>query len=70
MNGIMTIALSGIHTATDRFAASANRVVGDPRADLPAEIVEEKLAATQFKANVAVIRTADRMMKSLLDILA
>jgi flagellar basal body rod protein FlgC len=67
---IMAIALSGIQAATRRFSASAQRVVSDPRSDLAGEIVEEKLDAAALKANVAVIRTADDMTESLLDILA
>jgi flagellar hook protein FlgE len=38
--------------------------------DLAAELVQQKLAAIEFKANVAVIKTADQMTKAALDILA
>ena len=53
------IAASGIAGATERFAASAARTAADPLADLAGET-----------ANVAVLKTADEMYGSLLDILA
>ena len=69
MNDIFSIALGGINTATKRFEASATRVAQDPHADLAAELVDQKLSEVAFKANVAVIKTANEMQKSLLDIL-
>jgi flagellar basal body rod protein FlgC len=64
------IAASGIAGATGRFAASAARTAADPLADLAGETVERMTAETAFKANVAVLKTADEMYGSLLDILA
>ena len=64
------IAASGIAGATERFAASAARTARDPLADLAGETVERMTAGTAFKANVAVLKTADEMYASLLDILA
>jgi flagellar basal body rod protein FlgC len=64
------IAASGIAAATDRFAASAARTARDPLADLPGEIVERVTSEAAFKANVAVMKTADDMYGALLDILA
>ena len=69
MNDVYSIALGGIQTATKRFEASATRVAQDPHADLAAELVDQKLAEYAFKANVTVIKTANRMSKALLDIL-
>jgi flagellar basal body rod protein FlgC len=69
MNDVTSIALSGIRSATARFEASATRVVQDPHADLAAEFVDQKLSEFAFKANVAVLKTANEMSKSLLDIL-
>lgn len=63
------IAASGIAGATERFAASAARTAADPLADLAGETVERMTAETAFKANVAVLKTADEMYGSLLDIL-
>ncbi len=64
------IAASGIAGATERFAASAARTAADPFADLAGETVERMTAETALKANVAVLKTADDMYGSLLDILA
>lgn len=68
MSDISSIALAGMRGATDRFTASAARVASDPNADLVGEIVAQKAAAVSFKANVAVLKTAHAMSKSLLDI--
>ena len=69
MTDIASIALAGIRSATTRFEASASRVAQNPHADLAAELVDQKLAEFAFKANVAVLKTANEMTKSLLDIL-
>jgi flagellar basal body rod protein FlgC len=67
---VMAIALGGLNAAVNRFAASANRVVSERNADLPAELVAQKMAETDFLANLKVIETARRMEKRALDILA
>lgn len=64
------IAAAGIAGASDRFAASAARTARDPFADLAGETVERMTAEAALKANVAVLKTADDMYGSLLDILA
>jgi len=69
MNDISSIALGGIRAATARFEASASRVAQNPYADLPVELVDQKLAEFAVKANAAVLKTANEMTKSLLDIL-
>ena len=69
MSEIFSIATSGIASATNRFEASAKRVAQNPQADLAGEIVKQKQAATDVEANIAVLKTADKMMKSILDIL-
>jgi flagellar hook protein FlgE len=38
--------------------------------DLAAELVQQKLAAIEYKANVSVLKTADQMAKAALDIFA
>lgn len=70
MNGIMSIAFSGLQASTARFEKSASRTVTDKNADLAAESDARKMAENEFRANLAVIKAADRMMKSALDILA
>jgi hypothetical protein len=69
MSDIFSIAAAGITAATNRFEASAKRVAQDPSADLGSEIVEQKLAGVEVEANIAVLKTADKMTKSILDIL-
>ncbi|QDH72618.1 flagellar hook protein FlgE [Brevundimonas sp. M20] len=64
------IAASGIADASARFAASAERTARAPLADLAGESVERIQAETAFRANVSVLKTADAMYGSLLDILA
>lgn len=66
----IAIAAAGIAGATERFAASAARTARDPLADLAGETVERMTAKTAFSANIAVLKTADEMYGSLLDILA
>ena len=70
MSDLMSTALAGLNAATQRFDASAKRVVSDKDADLPTELVTQKLSEIEFEANLNVMRAADRMMKRTLDILA
>lgn len=70
MGDIASIAAAGINASTARFEASAKRVAQDPRADLAKELVSQKFATADFEANIAVIKSADAMTTSLLDILA
>ena len=64
------IAAAGIASATARFEASARRTAADPLADLAGESVERLGAELALKANVAVLKTADDMTGTLLDMLA
>ncbi|MDB5468574.1 MAG: protein of unknown function domain protein [Caulobacter sp.] len=66
-------ATAGLMAATQRLDASARRTASwglDSNVDLAKEVVEQVQAKTAFKANVAVIRTADEMTGVLLDMLA
>jgi hypothetical protein len=67
---VFAIAAAGIADASARFAASAERTARDPLADLAGETVERVGAEIALKANVSVMKTADQMYGSLLDILA
>jgi flagellar basal body rod protein FlgC len=69
MSDIFSIAAGGIAAATNRFEASAKRVAEYPQANLAGEIVDQKLAGVAVEANIAVLNAANRMAKSLLDIL-
>lgn len=70
MQGALPIAAAGLMAAQSRFDASARRTAAAPLDDLAGETVERLSAKTAFSANAAVVRTADEMTGSLLDILS
>lgn len=70
MNSVTAISLAGLQSAAARLQQSAERVASDQNADLPKEIVEQKMAEYAFKANLIALRTANEMTKQMLDILA
>ena len=70
MTNIASVATAGIAANTAQFEASAKRVAANPSADLPSELVTQKMAQIGFEANVSMLKRADEMTKSLLDILA
>lgn len=64
-----SIAAAGIISAVQRLDASAARTASRPLDNLAGETVERLQAATAVKANAAVLRAADEVSRSLLDIL-
>ena len=71
----ISIAAGGMQRAADRFEASAARVARSGTGlggeiDLATEMVDVMMAETDFKASAKLIRVADEMAGSLLDILA
>ncbi len=66
----LPIAAAGLLDAASRFDASARRTATAPLDNLVKETVERVEAKTAFSANAAVIRTADEMTGTLLDMLA
>lgn len=66
----MPIAAAGLLDAAGRFDASARRTAVEPLDNLVQETVKRAQAETDFRANAAVIRTADEMTGTLLDMLA
>jgi flagellar hook protein FlgE len=74
----LSIAAAGMMAAADRLQASAQRVAAsDAQVDRASEIkdvdyVGERVAqigaATDFKANAAVLKTTDEMTQRLLDL--
>ncbi|MGB3338891.1 MAG: flagellar basal body rod C-terminal domain-containing protein [Devosia sp.] len=71
----INIAAGGMQRAADRFEASANRVARfgtglGGEVDLATEMVDVMMAETDFKASAKLVRVADEMAGSLLDILA
>ena len=67
---VFSIAASGVAAATARFDASARRTVMAPLDNLAAESVKRIQAEVALKANAAVLRSANQMTGTLLDILA
>ncbi|WP_306002216.1 flagellar basal body rod C-terminal domain-containing protein [Brevundimonas sp. C43] len=66
----LSIAAAGLTTAQNRFDSSAHRTATAPLDNLAEETVERIQAKTAFSANAAVLRTADDMTGTLLDMLA
>ena len=66
-------ATAGLMAATQRLDASARRTASwglESNVDLAKEAVEQVQAKVAFKANAAVIRSANEMTGVLLDMLA
>ena len=63
------IAAGGIAAATARFDASARRTAAAPLDNLAGEMVERLQSEVALKAHVAVLKTADDMTGTLLDML-
>ena len=51
-------------------AANAQGLVAMPNIDLATQFVDMTMATTAYKANIAVVKTADKMFKATLDMLA
>ncbi|HEX2818235.1 MAG TPA: flagellar basal body rod C-terminal domain-containing protein [Phenylobacterium sp.] len=58
----------GMMAATQQLNASANRIAGGGDVDYATEAVGQIEAKQAFKANVGVIKVADQMWQSLLDL--
>jgi flagellar basal body rod protein FlgC len=68
MDAIAT-ATSGINSALAQFDRAAG-AIASPSGDVAQAAVQVVEAKASFGANVAVLKTADSMMGSLLDIMA
>ena len=67
----ISIARYGMMAATQQLTASANRIAGaagDDNVDYAQEAVTQIQAGASFKADVGVIKVADQMWQSLLDL--
>jgi flagellar basal-body rod protein FlgC len=62
---------NGYIQSYDPTAPFANNqgMVATPNVDLPSEMVDQMSASLAFRANLKVFQAADRMQKSLLDII-
>ena len=77
MNTLLSIGAGGMHAAQSRMDQSAARVArwgtdgpAAAPADLATDLVSQRQAAADFGANLQVVRTADRLLGSLLDVQA
>lgn len=70
----LSLGATGMHRAADRFEASASRVArlgtGLGEVDLATEMVDMLEAEHAFKASTVIVRKADEMARSIIDILA
>lgn len=66
--------IAGMHRASNSFEASASRVArygtGLADVDIASEMVDVMEAKALFKASTTIVRVADEMAKSTIDILA
>ena len=76
---VLSIAASGIDAATRRFEQASSRIAragsstglaSETDTDLTDDIVDQLAARQSFTANVAVARTGDQVLGTLLDIIA
>ncbi|WEK57218.1 MAG: flagellar basal body rod C-terminal domain-containing protein [Candidatus Brevundimonas phytovorans] len=65
----LSIAAAGMQNAASRFESSARRTAEGSLDNLAVEAVEQIRASQDFSANAAVVRTADDMIGTLLDVL-
>jgi len=61
-------AIEGLKRAEQKTQAAADNIAGGSLD--PQDVVSLSLAALDFKANVAVLKSTDEQAKSLLDIMA
>ena len=73
MSSIVNNGLQGIQAGLERIASNAHAIAtgvdGDP-VDLVKNLVDTKEAQIQTQASIAVVKTADEILGSLLDELA
>ena len=71
ISGTVETALMGLNAALESMQRTAARIAEfTSETDLIKDIVQLSIDERRFEANIAVIRTADDMIGSLLDILA
>ena len=74
VNTVLSTAISGLNSATERVNRAAESIAQPQTADqsggggssLPRDIVDLKIGEIEFKANLAVIQTADDLQEELL----
>lgn len=68
----ISTASSGLLMASQRFDAASGQVISAANnggaGDLASAVVDQAVAGQSVQANASVLKTADKMFKSLLDI--
>ena len=70
MSDIRANIVMAVQASATRFEESAKRMLAKRNADFADELVKQKQAALEFRANLAALRVANQMAKKTLDILA
>jgi len=70
MSDIRANVVMALHASATRFEESAKRMLAKRHADFAEELVKQRQAALEFRANLEVLKVADQMTKKTLDILA
>lgn len=68
LSGASQTAIEGLKKAEEKTLQAAQNIAEGSLN--PEDVVQLSLAAADFKANVAVLKSSDEMTKSLLDIVA
>jgi len=75
INKMLSTAISGLFSASQRVNQASENITRPETANasgvggssMPQDIIDIKLGEAEYKANLAVIKTADEMMDELLD---
>ena len=71
MHPVLDVALIGMQAAMDQLVRTAERIAQlTEDGDLPRDIVELISLHRRFEANATVVRTANEMLGTLLDLFA
>ena len=72
MSSVLSTAINGLSSAVARATHSASNIVkaSSTGKNLDADLVNLKVASTDYASNAVVIKKAEKMQKALLDILA
>ena len=70
MSDIRANIVMAVQASATRFEESAKRMLAKRNDDFAAELVKQKQAALEFRANLEALKVANKMAKKTLDILA
>ncbi len=70
LSGVMSTATAGLSAASQRLASAAQAIASPGGVgSLPQSVVSMDMAGQSFKADALVLKSADQMLGSLLDVL-